>query len=151
MTIEEKIWKLAAPIAEDYEVELLKVSVSQSRVALYVDARGGVDSDVLAQISRGVALQLDVEDLISGKYQLEVTSPGLDWPLTTQADFDRYEGDWLRVVFDDGQAIEGENKGLTDDLLSLRDEQGKLHQVNPQDTTKIVRAINWKRVSARQK
>jgi len=152
--IEDKILTLVTPIAQDYGVEVLKVSLQSGsgtgKVRVFVDAKGGIDSDVLARISRGLALQLDVEDVIAGKYMLEVTSPGLDWPLTMQQDFDRYEGDWVRVLLEDGQAREGENKGLRNGIMSLRTADGKVSDIDLQDTAKIVRAINWKRVSAKK-
>ena len=53
--------------------------------------------DDCESISRQLSALLDVEDPISGAYQLEVSSPGIDRPLTRLADFDRFKG-YLAVV-----------------------------------------------------
>ncbi|MDQ6973476.1 MAG: ribosome assembly cofactor RimP, partial [Mariprofundaceae bacterium] len=102
MSLEDQVQALATPIAEELSVEILKIVMdggSRSRlVKVIVDRRGGVSSDELVRISRGLSLQMDVEDVVVGKYHLEVTTPGFDWHLQTQADFDRYLGDWLKVV-----------------------------------------------------
>lgn len=154
--MEEKILELVSPIAEEVGVEVLKVRVSGGRssrlVQVIVDRRGGVDSESLERVSRGLALQLDVEDLIAGKYRLELTSPGLDWPLETAADFDRYEGDWIKVKFEDGTAIEGECGGAVgDDGFILRKDDGEELQMAHDGVARVIRAINWKRVSGQKK
>ncbi|MDX8397818.1 MAG: ribosome assembly cofactor RimP [Mariprofundaceae bacterium] len=149
MSKEAKILQLVQPIADELSVEVLKVSFGHGGrlLQVFVDCKGGVIADNLARISRGLALQLDVEDLIEGKYHLEVTTPGFDWPMVTQADFDRYLGDWIRVVRENPPAIEGENLGLEGGLFRLRDVKGEIHQFAQEDVVKVIRAVNWKEVS----
>ena len=53
---------------------------------------GGIEVEDCARISRAVSAVLDVEDPISGEYTLEVSSPGIDRPLTRLKDFERYAG-----------------------------------------------------------
>ena len=55
-------------------------------------ADGGMDIDDCAKVSRAISALLDVEDPISGAYTLEVSSAGLDRPLTRFKDFDRFSG-----------------------------------------------------------
>jgi ribosome maturation factor RimP len=151
MATEDKIRELVTPIADELGVEILKVSLGGGKrtrlVQVFVDCKGGVIADDLARISRGLALQMDVEDLIQGKYNLEVTTPGFDWPLETQADFDRYLGDWIKVVFENPPAVEGENLGLQGDRFGLRDEKGKEHYFSQADVVRVIRAVNWKAIS----
>jgi len=109
-----------------------------------VDRGGGVDADALASISRGLSLQLDAEDLIAGRYRLEITSPGLDWPLESAADFRRYEGEWLLVLFTDGSKLEGWSRGAEDDGFCLEDDAGVQHHIVLAETARVQRAINWK-------
>lgn len=154
--MEDRILELIAPIAEELGVDVLKVRASGGRasrlVQVIIDRRGGVDSETLERISRGLALQLDVEDLIQGKYRLEVTSPGLDWPLERAADFERYLGDWIKVKFEDGTAIEGENGGpLDEDGFVLLKDDGARVELRHDEVVRVTRAINWKRVSGRKK
>ena len=63
-----------------------------------IDAPGGIDVDTCARVSRMLSDVLDVEDLIPGSYRLEVSSPGLNRPLYTLEQFQRYRGCRLRLV-----------------------------------------------------
>ncbi len=162
--MESRILALLQPIADELGVDVLKVSVGGSGrsqvLRVVIDKRHGVDSDVLARISRGLALQLDAEDLIAGHYRLEVTSPGLDWQLETEADFTRYEGEWVKVFLIEGGSIEGRNLGPCDvagnegfklgiEAVKARSCEERLFAMN--EIAKVVRAINWKDVSRRSK
>jgi len=155
MSLEDQVQQLAAPIANELSIEILKIVMdggSHSRlVKVIVDRRGGVTSDELVRVSRGLSLQMDVEDVVVGKYHLEVTTPGFDWHLQNQADFDRYLGDWLKVVQENPPAIEGENLGLDGDSFSVRDEKGVIHRFALNEIVKVTRAINWKAISKAQK
>lgn len=74
-----------------------------------VDMSGGVTLDDCADVSRDVSAVLDVEDTVDGHYNLEVSSPGLDRPLKTRADFTRFVGKTARVKLShpapDGQRL----------------------------------------------
>ncbi len=59
---------------------------------LYVDKPGGIGLDDLQSVSEEVSAILDAEDPIEGPYTLEVSSPGLDRPLRTEADYRRFVG-----------------------------------------------------------
>ena len=60
--------------------------------------RLGVDD--CAKLSRAIAATLDVEDPISGKYNLEVSSPGIDRPLINEQDFMNYSGFEAKIETD---------------------------------------------------
>jgi len=158
--IETIIKELAEPIVDELEVDLMGVIVAGSKetklVRVVIDKRGGVGVDALRRLSKGLSLQLDAEDLIVGKYSLEISSPGFDWPLTTDKDYKRYEGDWLRVFFEDGRPVlEGENLGLNDDGdLRVDVSKGKLkgeRTIKLEETSKVVRTVNWGKVSGGMK
>ena len=68
-----------------------------SLVRLYLDKPGGIGLDELQAVSEEVSAILDVEDPISSGYTLEVSSPGLDRPLKTEADYRRYLGKLARL------------------------------------------------------
>lgn len=61
------------------------------------DASGAVTLEDCAEVSRDASAVLDVEDLISQHYNLEVSSPGLDRPLRSAAEFSRFSGKTARV------------------------------------------------------
>jgi ribosome maturation factor RimP len=69
---------------------------------------GGMNVEDCAQVSRAVAAILDVEDPIDSAYTLEVSSPGIDRPLTRLADFDRFAGFEVRI--ETGQPVEGRRR-----------------------------------------
>ena len=146
--LELQIRELVQPIAEELGVDVLRVRVgsggSNRLVQVIVDRAGGVDADALASISRGLSLQMDAEDLIAGRYRLEISSPGLDWALESAADFQRYAGEWLLVLYPDGRRLEGWNRGMEGDVFCLEDEAGVQHHIALADTARVQRAINWK-------
>ena len=76
-----------------------------------------------ADISRHLSVMLDVEDIIFDAYLLEVSSPGLDRPLTKPADFERFEGELAKISL--RQMIEGRRR--FQGRISGRGEDGTLH------------------------
>ncbi len=69
-------------------------------IAVPVDAEEGrlVGIEDCEAVSREVSAQLDVEDPITGNYTLEVSSPGIDRPLFTAAQFERFAGETAKVT-----------------------------------------------------
>jgi ribosome maturation factor RimP len=90
---------------EGYDLEELTVSRAGRRylVRVIVDADGGVSLDAIADISRAVSAALDVAEaasgeLVAGEYQLEVSSPGVDRPLTQPRHWRRNRGRLVKVA-----------------------------------------------------
>lgn len=82
-------------------------------VDVYLDREGDLSVDDLARVSREVGFLLDAEDLIAGRYNLNVSSPGADRPLTDPRQYRKHVGRRLRVHLrapEDGAAevVEGE-------------------------------------------
>ncbi len=150
--IETIIKELAEPIVDELEIDFMGVVLGGGKemrlVRVVVDKKGGVGVEALRRLSKGLSLQLDAEDLIPGKYNLEISSPGFDWPLTTVKDYERYVGDWLKITFEDGRpVIEGENLGLNDDGdLRIGGKKGE-KIIKLEETGKVVRTVNWSKVS----
>ena len=108
-----------APVLAAHGVELADLEFVTDRAGwtlrLYIErpgsseATGGVTLADCAEVSRDVSTVLDVEDLIPQRYHLEVSSPGLDRPLRTTADFERFRGKLARVKLNqpapDGQRL----------------------------------------------
>lgn len=82
-----------------YELVLLEYSpgIKTATLRLFVDAPDGVDLGDCERVSREMAALLDVEDPIAKAYQLEVSSPGLDRPLTKPEHYQRFAGEKVRV------------------------------------------------------
>jgi ribosome maturation factor RimP len=92
----EVVRDVAARVTGSRGFELVDVEIKRQRgghlVRLYVDKPGGIGLDELQSVSEEVSAILDVEDPIDSSYTLEVSSPGLDRPLTGAADFRRFLG-----------------------------------------------------------
>ncbi|TDB80077.1 ribosome maturation factor RimP [Micromonospora sp. KC721] len=90
---------------EGYDLEDLSVSRAGRRhvVRVIVDADGGINLDAVADVSRAVSAALDAAeesggDIVAGEYQLEVSSPGVDRPLTLPRHWRRNVGRLVRVT-----------------------------------------------------
>ncbi len=101
-TVEDKARALAEPLVAAEGLELLEVEFVKEPqgwiLRLYIDnPNGAVGVDECATVSRVVDPALEVEDLVPHEYALEVSSPGLNRPLTKLAHFERVIGKVVRV------------------------------------------------------
>lgn len=104
------IVELAGPVVVDHGAELVDVDVAGKgtySVRILVHRDTGVDIVLCTAIAREVSDLFDVEDPIPGRYRLEVTSPGLDRPLQTDADFRRARSRLVKVVTRQGRTEVG--------------------------------------------
>ncbi len=94
----ERLRQLIEPVLDGMGRELVHIEFSGGSggrtLRLYVENRegAGINVDELSEVSRDVGAMLDVEDVIPGSYQLEVSSPGLDRPLGKIEDYERFAG-----------------------------------------------------------
>ena len=92
---------LVRPVVEGAGLELVDVTYRGERgrrvLRVTVDRDEGVDLDTVASISEKLARRLDLEGFGEGSYQLEVSSPGLERPLKTPAQFARAIGARVEV------------------------------------------------------
>ena len=79
---------------------------------VYIDHPDGITVEHCAKVSRQISALLDVEDPIAEQYVLEVSSPGLDRPLVTREDYERFAGETVKLRL--LEALEGRKnfKGL---------------------------------------
>ncbi len=94
--IDKRLAEIVAPVIEDMGYELVRIRLMSGKLTtLQIMAErpeGGIDVDACAQISTAIGATLDVEDPILDEYTLEVSSPGIDRPLTRLKDFETFEG-----------------------------------------------------------
>lgn len=136
--IDRRLAEIITPVIEDLGYELVRVRLQGGKTAtLQIMAdrpEGGINVDDCAQISTAVSATLDVEDPIEDNYHLEVSSPGIDRPLTRLKDFGTFEGYEARL--DLNQAIDGRKKfkgvlaGVegTEVLINIED-KGQTHTI----------------------
>lgn len=143
MTDIARLTQLIEPEAKALGFELVRVQMMQSEAgeggqALQImaedPATGQLVIEQCAQLSRRVSDMIDVheeagEDLVEGAYHLEVSSPGIDRPLTRDKDFAQWAGHEARIVMTKGwsgdekgqRVFKGELKGLDDGKVALTD------------------------------
>jgi ribosome maturation factor RimP len=96
-----KLTKLLQPLVEDLGYEFVGLDYgsdpNNAVLVIYIDQEAGVKVEDCEKVSREVAALLDVEDPIAGHYNLEVSSPGLDRPLFTPDQYERFTGEVVRV------------------------------------------------------
>ncbi len=94
--LDRRLAEIVTPVIEDMGFELVRIRLLSGKVAtLQIMAerpQGGIEVDECAEISTAVSAILDVEDPILDTYALEVSSPGIDRPLTRLKDFETFEG-----------------------------------------------------------
>lgn len=124
---------LVTPTLEGMGYELVRVSLTGTqRPVLQIMADRADETPMTvedcAKISRAISALLDVEDPIESAYTLEVSTPGIDRPLTREKDFVRFAGHEAKIelaVAQDGRKrFRGILKGVEDGLIVLEDEKG---------------------------
>ena len=100
-TYRERIIALIEPAVESEGLELVELECLRMKtrwlVRIFIDREGGATLDDCAALSHQVGDLLNVHDLPPGPYTLEVSTPGLDRPLTRDKDFEKYRGSRVRI------------------------------------------------------
>lgn len=137
MDIARRVAQLIEPALGDMGFELVRVQFTgtvRRTLQIMADRADGaaIGVDDCAEISRAVSALLDVDDPIPGQYLLEVSSPGLDRPLTRAKDFARYAGYAAKLEtvmpVDGRKRFTGRVVGLSEDgaIVFAVDEGGEI-------------------------
>ena len=124
-----KLTTLLQPLIEDLGYEFVGLEHDSNpknpAVVIYIDKPEGIAIEDCETVSREVAALLDVEDPIPGHYNLEVSSPGLDRPLFTLAQYEQFRGEIVKLtVF---APIDGRRK-FKGAILGAADNQVRIDQ-----------------------
>ncbi|HUU44817.1 MAG TPA: ribosome maturation factor RimP [Acidobacteriota bacterium] len=128
-SIVERLQDTAGNVATRYGLELVELLHHRAgryqTLRVLVDKVGGVTIEECEAVSRRLAADLDALDLIAGRYTLEVSSPGLDRPLKTTADFRRKIGRAVTLRFKENekktQTITGTIEDVDDTAVTIGD------------------------------
>ncbi len=100
-TYRERILALVEPAVEAEGLEVVELECLRMKtrwlVRIFIDREGGASLDDCTAVSHQVGDLLNVHDLPPGPYTLEVSTPGLDRPLTRDKDFEKYLGARVRI------------------------------------------------------
>jgi len=128
-----KINELLLPILEREGVHLVDLELrgyaNNQVLSIFIDTDIGITLQQIAHITREIEGMLDLEDPIHGRYRLEVSSPGIDRPLTEQWQFRKNVGRWLKVSYNlQDQKLEktGLLKEVQEDRILLVDKKQEL-------------------------
>jgi ribosome maturation factor RimP len=112
---------------------------------LLVDTASGVTLDELSGLNRSIGALLDEHDVIPERYVLEVSSPGLDRPLKTPADFERVIGRRLKVnltvPLNDRQEYAGELLNANEEAIVLKMDTGDKLRILLADIARAVQEV----------
>lgn len=130
--IDRRLAAIVGPVIEGMGFELVRLRLmGGKKPTLQIMAEradGGIEVEDCAEISRQVSAVLDVEDPIEGEYTLEVSSPGIDRPLTRLKDFERWDGYEARLetaeMIDGRRRFKGVLQGVEEDEVLIEIAEG---------------------------
>lgn len=132
--IDRRLAEIVSPVIADLGYELVRIRLMSGKsTTLQIMADkpdGGIEVDDCAAISNAVSATLDVEDPILDAYTLEVSSPGIDRPLTRLKDFEMFEGYEAKIetteMIDGRRRFKGELAGVEgNEVLINLDQNGE--------------------------
>ena len=134
MNIEKRVRELVEEkIADRTELFIVDIKMhSNGKLIILVDGDHGIGIDDCVAISRHVGFHLEEENVIETAYNLEVSSPGLDTPLTQKRQYLKNIGRNLSIKMADGAKREGKLSSVTEDAIVIEEkvkEQGKKAEI----------------------
>ena len=135
MSLLEKIEELAKPFLEEGPFEIVDLSIHQHKgevaIRLLADRRyGGITIEECSQLNRKICQAIEEKNLITERYLVEVSSPGLDRPLKTAKDFSRAVNRDIKVYlsqpFQDKLEWEGFLRGTENEQIVLEGDKGEM-------------------------
>lgn len=140
--VKEQVQEIAQPLLDSLGIELVDIEYRKEGhgmvLRLFLDKPGGIMLDDCAAVSRELSELLDVDEVIPSHYTLEVSSPGLNRPLTKAADYERYAGRLVKIRTFEMQTDEAGNRrktflgdlqGLENGVVTLKLREGQTARI----------------------
>ncbi len=130
----QKVWEITEPIAKELGLELWDIRYVKEGanyyLRIFIDKENGVDINDCENLSGAVDKPLDDADPISEAYILEVSSPGLERPLTRDEHFTRFKGadimvKMIRPIEGIGKEFKGVLTDYNDGEVTITDHSGE--------------------------
>lgn len=128
MSAEVRIAQWVQEMLEEHDQSLFLVDISISnaknsqKVVVHLDGDEGISIDTCAEISRKLGTRMEEEELISGSFTLEVSSPGLDLPLKMHRQYKKNVGRKIKVLLQDNTTVKGELTQVNEQQIVLQEE-----------------------------
>jgi len=132
--IDRRIAEIITPVVEDMGFEIVRIRLMTGKESiLQIMAQGpdgNIEVDACAKISTAISATMDVEDPILDAYTLEVSSPGIDRPLTRLKDFAKWEGFEAKIetdeLIDGRRRFKGQLAGVEGDEILITIPEGTI-------------------------
>jgi ribosome maturation factor RimP len=122
MALKEKLTQLVTDIIavkpDIFLVDILALDKGKKRIVVLLDGDSGVDIEFCAEVSRKLGNQIEADNLIEDAYTLEVSSPGIDFPIKLARQYFANIGRILKVETANG-IVEGELKSVTETTITI--------------------------------
>ena len=119
----EQVREKAGEVLPDPSYFVVQVSLAggqgKKKLEVLVDGDHGIDIGVCSGISRRLSEWLDNHVMIDGSYELEVGSPGIDFPMQTARQFRKNIGRKIKVVKNDNSVVKGVLTGVAGDHIAI--------------------------------
>ncbi len=151
MPLQERLREIAEKIADEQGATLIDVEVkgdsSGALFLIYADTDAGITLGECVEMSRAIQDEVDMEDGFPQRYRLEVSSPGLTRPLTTDFQLKKNMGKTVSVRYMDEQGktqkISGDLAGFTPESLDIKLKDGLLRSLDRINVKSIKIKLQW--------
>jgi len=148
----DAVREIASPIAARAGMDVEDVTIDKvgrrERISVIIDADGGVELDAIADVSTAISAGLDeLDDAGNSPYVLEVSSPGVDRPLTHPRHWRRAKNRLVDIQLSDGEAVRGRIVESDDESVTV-DISGEQQAIALSSITRAVVQVEFDRKDA---
>jgi len=147
MATTDAVRALVDPLAEQAGAHVYDVTFTGGKLVVALSRAGGIDLETLTEVSRRLNVLLDEQDVVSGSYTLEVTSPGLERVLRTPEHFAGAVGDEVTIrTKPDVQGerrVRGTIRGVDGDQVTVALEDGGERTLRVDDVERARTVFTW--------
>lgn len=148
---EQKVMAIVEEVLQGTDSYVVEVSIRGNKgsrvVEVFVDSDTGTSVDELARISREVGFVLDTDEVIDGRYSLNVSSPGVNRPISLPRQFPKHVGRKLRVRYrtegEETKEEEGALESASESGIALRVSGSRKLQLNFEDVIEARVLLPW--------
>lgn len=127
MDLITSITEMAASLLKEPHLFLVDVVISgnrvQKKVVVIIDGDEGATIEDCAKLSRALSAKLDEGEIIPEKYTLEVSTPGVDFPLKLKRQYKKHIGRGFKISLTDKSLIKGKLIGIGDEFIKVEFEE----------------------------